>query len=59
MGEYLEQVVLPEFGVDIYIRVKPENFDKIAKFQDIGFFSSIRNSWKGRDQGRYASVGFW
>ena len=57
MGEYFQQVILPEFGIDIHLRMDPETFPKIAKFRDIGFFGSIRNSWKDRDH-QYSTVGF-
>lgn len=59
MGEYFQQVILPEYGIDTHLRMDPETFSRIADFKDHGIFSSIRNSWKDYGSGRYASVGFW
>lgn len=50
---------MPEYNVEAHLRMDPENFSRILDFKDIGFFRSIRNSWKGYDAGRYSSIGFW
>lgn len=49
MGEYMQHVILPEFGCDIYLRMDPETFPRIAKYKDVGIMGSIRNSWKDRN----------
>ena len=57
MGEYFQKVIMPEYGIDVHLRMDPETIPKTLDFQDIGFMASMKNSWKDRDH-QYSSVGF-
>ena len=59
MGEYMQQVLTPEYGFDIQLKTDPNQFNRIYEFKDIGFWASLKNSWKDQENGKYSSLGFW
>lgn len=55
MGEYFQQVIKPKFGVDVYLRMDPEDLHKIEDLRGISTWFQLKNAWKRWDQGRYTT----
>lgn len=56
MGEYMQQVLIPEHGFDIHIRMDKETLNQVYDFKKITGWPVFKNMMKSGEGGRYACI---
>jgi hypothetical protein len=49
MGEYFDQVIRPEHGIEIYSRINDKNLDSVFKYNWVGFGDQFKLDSKNED----------